>query len=58
VRTFLGLPHAPAPAPREVHVGREMAYPSELAAADIEHLRRVYAADARRLAEMTGVRFG
>jgi hypothetical protein len=58
VRTFLGLPRAPAPAPREVHVGREMAYPSELAAADIEHLRRVYAADARRLAEMTGVRFG
>lgn len=58
VRAFLGLPPAPAPAPREVHVGREMAYPSELAPADVEHLRRVYATDDRRLADLTGLRFG
>jgi len=57
VRTFLGLPRAPAPAPREAHVGRDMAYPSELVVADVEHLRRVYAADALRLADITGVRF-
>jgi hypothetical protein len=57
VRTFLGLPDAPPPAAREVHVGQQMDYPSELAAADIEHLRAVYAPDADRLAALTGVRF-
>jgi hypothetical protein len=58
LRAFLGLRSAPAPAPRDVHVGRDMAYPSELSAADVEHLRSVYAADAERLADLTGVRFG
>lgn len=58
VRAFLDLPPAPAPAPREVHVGREMAYPSELTADDVDHLRQVYAADAERLAALTGIRFG
>jgi len=58
VRAFLGLPAAAAPAAREVHVGRDMEYPSDLTPADIEHLRRVYAADAERLAALTGVRFG
>jgi hypothetical protein len=58
VRAFLSLPTAPTPASREVHVGREMAYPSDLTEADIDHLRTVYAADAERLAALTGVRFG
>jgi hypothetical protein len=58
VRAFLGLPEAPTPSPRESHVGREMDYPSELAAEDIEHLRRVYGPDAERLAALTGIRFG
>lgn len=57
VRAFLGLPSAPAPPPREVHVGADIAYPSELTTADIDHLRRVYAADAARLADLTGIRF-
>lgn len=58
VRTFLGLPPAPPPKAREVHVGRDMAYPSELTAEDVAHLQDVYAADARRFAALTGVRFG
>ncbi|HKP79303.1 MAG TPA: sulfotransferase domain-containing protein [Phenylobacterium sp.] len=58
VRAFLGLPPAPAPAPREVHVGREMDYPSVMTAADVDYLRQLYAADAERLAALTGVRFG
>jgi hypothetical protein len=58
VRAFLGLPPAPAPVAREVHVGRAMAYPSELTAADIDHLRQVYAPDAVRLEALTGLRFG
>ena len=58
VRAFLGLKRAPTPTPREVHVGEVMAYPSELTAADVDHLRRVYAADAERLADLTGIRFG
>ncbi|WP_293905307.1 sulfotransferase domain-containing protein [Phenylobacterium sp.] len=57
VRAFLGLPPAAAPAGREVHVGRDMAYPSQLTPADIAHLRQVYAADGERLAALTGVRF-
>jgi hypothetical protein len=57
VRRFLGLPTAPTPSGREVHVGREMAYPSELTALDVDHLRRVYAPDAERLAALTGIRF-
>lgn len=58
VRSFLGLGPAPTPAAREVHVGREMDYPSELTAKDVDHLRAVYAADAERLAGLTGLRFG
>ena len=58
VRAFLGLKASAAPAAREVHVGREMAYPSELRPEDVEHLREAYAADAERLASLTGVRFG
>jgi len=58
VRALLGLPPAATPAPREVHVGREMAYPSQLGAEDIQYLRAVYAPDAERLAALTGIRFG
>jgi hypothetical protein len=57
VRAFLDLGAAATPAVRETHVGREMDYPSELTAADIDHLRAVYAADAERLAALTGLRF-
>jgi len=58
VRDFLGLPPADPPAARLVHEGREMDYPSALTPADVEHLRHVYAADAERLAQLTGIRFG
>jgi hypothetical protein len=58
VRAFLGLPPAPTPASREVHVGQKIAYPSKLTAADAGYLRQVYAPDAERLAALTGVRFG
>jgi sulfotransferase family protein len=58
VREFLGVASRGALAPREVHVGREMNYGSELTAEDAAHLRRVYARDAERLADLTGVRFG
>lgn len=58
VRTFLGLAAAPAPAPREVHVGREMDYPSDLSPDDASFLREVYAADDQRLAALTGISFG
>ena len=57
VRGFLGLPPAPAPAAREVHVGPKD-LPGELAAADVAHLRSVYAADNARLAALTGLQFG
>ena len=57
VRGFLGLPPAPPPAPREVHVGLEMAYPSTLTPEDITYLRGVYAADNRRLVDLTGIDF-
>lgn len=58
VRGFLGLPHGPPPRPREAHVGRRMDYGSQLTAADVAHLRAIYARDAERLADLTGVRFG
>jgi hypothetical protein len=58
VRGFLGLPPGAAPAPRDVHVGREMDYGSQLTAEDVARLRAVYARDAVRLADLTGVRFG
>jgi hypothetical protein len=57
VRGFLGLGPGPAAAAREVHVGRDMDYGSELTPADVAHLRGVYARDAERLADLTGVRF-
>lgn len=55
VRTFLDLPPAPAPAARESHVGLDLGAPQ---AADVAHLRHVYAADAERLFALTGVRYG
>ena len=58
VRGFLGLPPAAPPAPREVHVGQEMAYPSELTDGDIAYLRALYAADNQRLRALTGISFG
>jgi hypothetical protein len=54
VRAFLDLPPASTPAPRSSHVGREM---DGLTSADVDHLRQVYAADAERLATLTGVRY-
>ena len=58
VRAFLDLPSAPAPLPRQVHVGRQMDYPSPLTAEDVAHLRAVYADDNERLAALVGIRFG
>lgn len=57
VRGFLDLPQAPTPAAREVHVGQAIDYPSRLTPDDVAHLRQVYAADADRLAALTGIRF-
>lgn len=56
-RAFLGLPAAPPPTHRDVHVGRQMDFPSQLTADDIAYLRRVYGPDSERLAALTGVRF-
>ena len=58
VRRFLGLPQGSAPTSREVHVGLDMDYGSSLTAADVSHLRGIYARDAERLADLTGIRFG
>ena len=58
VRRFLGLSPGAAPAPRDVHVGMDMAYPSVLTAEDIEHLRRVYETDNQCLKDATGIGFG
>ncbi|HVI32375.1 sulfotransferase domain-containing protein [Phenylobacterium sp.] len=55
VRAFIGAPEGPPPRPRDVHVGREMAYPSTLTAEDVAFLRRLYARDMARLRELTGV---
>ena len=57
VRDFLGLAPAATPASRESHVGRSADYPSVLTSEDVAHLRLVYARDAERLADLTGVRF-
>ncbi len=54
VRRFLGLPPGAAPTPRESHVGRDMDYGARMTPADIAHLRRVYARDQARLAQLTG----
>jgi len=56
-RRFLGLPAGRSPRAREVHVGAAMNYGSDLTAADIDHLGRIYARDLTRLADLTGVRF-
>lgn len=58
VRRFLGLADGPAPTPREVHVSAKIDYGGELTAQDVAHLRMVYARDAERLADLTGVSFG
>jgi hypothetical protein len=58
VRGLLGLADTVAPMAREVHVGREMNYGSDLTGADVDYLRSVYARDMARLADLTGVRFG
>ena len=58
VRALLALPPGLAPTAREVHVGREMDYPSVLTAEDAAHLRAVYSTDAARLLALTGVAFG
>jgi Sulfotransferase domain len=58
VRGFLGLSPGETPQRREVHVGRDMDYGSELTAQDVAHLRAIYARDAARLADLTGIRFG
>jgi len=57
VRAFLGLPPRTTPAPREVHVGRAIDYPSALTDEDRAWLRDLYAADAARLEALTGVSF-
>ena len=48
-------PLAPAPAVRDVHVGLPM---EGLEAADVAHLRQVYARDRQRLADLTGILYG
>ncbi len=58
VRSFLGLRRGKAPAPRDVHVGRDMDYGSALTPEDAAWLRQVYARDQQRLADLTGIRFG
>jgi hypothetical protein len=58
VRDFLALPAGVAPEPRQVHVGREMDYGSELTAEDVRFLRGLYATDQARLAALTGITFG
>lgn len=59
VRRFLGLNPSPRPTPaaREVHVGRSMAYPSNLTDEDAAFLRDLYRRDQARLEAITGLRF-
>lgn len=57
VRGFLGLPGGPDPIAREVHVGAEIDYASELTAADEAYLRDLYAADQARLKALAGFDF-
>lgn len=57
VNRFLGAPPPPATSAREVHVGREMDYGSDLGADDVAFLRDIYARDMARLRELTGVTF-
>lgn len=55
VRDFTGASPASAPKPRRIHVGREMVYPSELTAEDVDYLRDLYARDQARLRMLTGL---
>lgn len=57
VRRHIGATSAPAPPPRDVHVGQEMDYGSELTEADAAYLRGLYARDQARLAALTGLAF-
>jgi hypothetical protein len=54
---FLDIAPPPLVRPRRVHEGQAMTYPSRLTAEDVALLRRLYAADMARLAELTGIRF-
>lgn len=58
ISSFLGVPAQPPPAPRRVHVGKDLAYPSQLTAVDRDFLRRLYAPDMARLAALSGIAFG
>ncbi len=57
VRRFLGLAEAPAPAPLQAHIGREMDYGSTLTAEDVAWLRMVYARDQARLQALAGLSY-
>jgi len=58
VNRFLGLDAPAWIEAREVHVGREMDYGSELTSSDAAFLRGLYARDMERLADLTGLTFG
>ncbi|CAN7204806.1 sulfotransferase [Phenylobacterium sp. LjRoot219] len=58
VRRHLGLPQAAAPAHRDVHVGRDIDYGSELRPEDVAWLRQVYARDQARLRDLVGFAYG
>jgi hypothetical protein len=57
VRAFIGAAPAPAPVARDVHVGVDMDYGSELTVEDADYLRALYARDQARLADLTGFSF-
>jgi len=57
VRAFLGLPAGPDPAPRRVHVGRDVDHGPELTPADAAFLRGLYVTDQARLKALTGTDF-
>lgn len=57
VNAFIGAPPPPPTSARQVHVGKEMDYGSELSEADIAYLRGLYARDQDRLQALTGLAF-
>jgi hypothetical protein len=57
VRGFLALPPGEPPAPRDVHVARDMDYGSELTDEDRDFLHGLYARDLQRLRALTGLVF-
>jgi hypothetical protein len=57
VRRFLGLGPGEPPRPREIHVGQDIEYPSQLTDEDVAFLRSLYANDDRRLKALTGLSF-